>query len=177
MTVIRSNAIPTSSEVNSLLPSEFTERIHIKGLGKPTQSDTEGILMVQVVSMDDLTGYTNVMDSSPAKFDFVVYRGVDARLIFTINTKHDGSSIDLTRFTFEGRAFMINNKNKEFLLEPFVNDDGKLQVTLSAEETAAIELEDESCHDTLYSYYINFISKYGKHAVYRVLMGTIHVCK
>lgn len=155
-----------------MINREFSERITIKSLLIPNKcTNYEGLTTNNVLSIDE----DKIIQQNPASHDFTIYKGVSFGITFVYKNKDTRIPYNLTGYTVEGKAFLINNKDIEFNLHPIIAEDastGKIIVSLTPEETSSIYLE--TC-GTYYHYYINLISSTGYK--YRILMGNIRVCQ
>mgnify|MGYP004565311883 CR=1 FL=1 len=158
------------------MKDDFTERIHIKTLLTPSENN-EGIMDVEIISIDD----ERVIQQNPAKHQFTIYKGTTFNCAIVYKYKSSGTPVDLTGYEIEGTMFLINTEEGkepvEYDLHPVIvndpDDPGKINITLSPEETEAIEI-GTGC-SALYHYHINIITDTG--FKYRFLMGKIKVCK
>lgn len=158
----------------SFLPQSFTERLHLTSIIEPDpENKFEGYIEVEVISMDDIQNQdSELLHDCPAIYDFVIMKGATCNVLFTITNRRDGKLIDLTKYTFSGKAVLINNNSIEYDLHPTRTDDGKLEILLTPEETDAFVLNECT---TYYHYHINFIDT--NNTVYRIIMGNIQLCQ
>lgn len=156
------------------LPQEFTERVHLTGIIQPDPvNNFEGYIEVEVISMDDIQNQdSELLHNCPAIYDFVIMKGATCNVLFTITNRQDGKPIDISKYTYSGKAVLINNNSIEYDLHPTRTDDGKLEILLTPEETDAFVLNECT---TYYHYHINFID--SNNTVYRIIMGNIQLCQ
>lgn len=156
------------------LPQEFTERVHLTGIIQPDPvNNFEGYIEVEVISMDDIQNQdSELLHDCPAIYDFVIMKGATCNVLFTITNRQDGKPIDISKYTYSGKAVLINNNSIEYDLHPRRTDDGKLEILLTPEETDAFVLNECT---TYYHYHINFID--SNNTVYRIIMGNIQLCQ
>lgn len=156
------------------LPQEFTERVHLTGIIQPDPvNNFEGYIEVEVISMDDIQNQdSELLHDCPAIYDFVIMKGATCNVLFTITNRQDGKPIDISKYTYSGKAVLINNNSIEYDLHPTRTDDGKLEILLTPEETDAFVLNECT---TYYHYHINFID--SNNTVYRIIMGNIQLCQ
>lgn len=156
------------------LPQEFTERVHLTGIIQPDPvNNFEGYIEVEVISMDDIQNQdSELLHDCPAIYDFVIMKGATCNVLFTITNRQDGKPIDISKYTYSGKAVLINNNSIEYDLHPTRTDDGKLEILLTPEETDAFVLNECT---TYYHYHINFID--NNNTVYRIIMGNIQLCQ
>lgn len=156
------------------LPQEFTERVHLTGIIQPDPvNNFEGYIEVEVISMDDIQNQdSELLHDCPAIYDFVMMKGATCNVLFTITNRQDGKPIDISKYTYSGKAVLINNNSIEYDLHPTRTDDGKLEILLTPEETDAFVLNECT---TYYHYHINFID--SNNTVYRIIMGNIQLCQ
>lgn len=156
------------------LPQEFTERVHLTGIIQPDPvNNFEGYIEVEVISMDDIQNQNSeLLHDCPAIYDFVIMKGATCNVLFTITNRQDGKPIDISKYTYSGKAVLINNNSIEYDLHPTRTDDGKLEILLTPEETDAFVLNECT---TYYHYHINFID--SNNTVYRIIMGNIQLCQ
>ena len=156
------------------LPQEFTERVHLTGIIPPDPvNNFEGYIEVEVISMDDIQNQdSELLHDCPAIYDFVIMKGATCNVLFTITNRQDGKPIDISKYTYSGKAVLINNNSIEYDLHPTRTDDGKLEILLTPEETDAFVLNECT---TYYHYHINFID--SNNTVYRIIMGNIQLCQ
>lgn len=157
----------------SFLPQQFTERLHLTSIIEPDpENNFAGYIEVQVISMDDIQDQeSELLHDCPAIYDFVIMKGATCNVLFSITNRQDGKPIDLTKYTFSGKAVLINNNSIEYDLHPTLTDDGKLEILLTPEETDAFVLNECT---TYYHYHINFIDSIN---TYRIIMGNIQLCQ
>ena len=156
------------------LPQEFTERVHLTGIIQPDPvNNFEGYIEVEIISMDDIQNQdSELLHDCPAIYDFVIMKGATCNVLFTITNRQDGKPIDISKYTYSGKAVLINNNSIEYDLHPTRTDDGKLEILLTPEETDAFVLNECT---TYYHYHINFID--SNNTVYRIIMGNIQLCQ
>lgn len=156
------------------LPQEFTERVHLTGIIQPDPvNNFEGYIEVEIISMDDIQNQdSELLHDCPAIYDFVIMKGATCNVLFTITNRQDGKPIDISKYTYSGKAVLINNNSIEYELHPTRTDDGKLEILLTPEETDAFVLNECT---TYYHYHINFID--SNNTVYRIIMGNIQLCQ
>lgn len=156
------------------LPQEFTERVHLTGIIQPDPvNNFEGYIEVEIISMDDIQNQdSELLHDCPAIYDFVIMKGATCNVLFTITNRQDGKPIDISKYTYSGKAVLINNNSIEYDLHPRRTDDGKLEILLTPEETDAFVLNECT---TYYHYHINFID--SNNTVYRIIMGNIQLCQ
>lgn len=154
--------------------TNFTERVTIKSILLPSPcTNYEGLTTVTITSIDE----NKIIQQNPAKCDFVIYKNISFKVTIVHKNKVYKTPNDLTGFTVEGKAFLINNKEIEFDLHPRIDDDpttGKIIIELTPEETNSIFLDEKECI-TYYHYFINLISSTGYN--YRILIGNIKACQ
>lgn len=156
------------------LPQEFTERVRLTGIIQPDPvNNFEGYIEVEIISMDDIQNQdSELLHDCPAIYDFVIMKGATCNVLFTITNRQDGKPIDISKYTYSGKAVLINNNSIEYDLHPTRTDDGKLEILLTPEETDAFVLNECT---TYYHYHINFID--SNNTVYRIIMGNIQLCQ
>lgn len=152
---------------------DFSERITVKSILIPTEcTNYEGLTTMKVISIDE----NSIIQQNPAKYDFIMYKNLPFNITLIHKNELFKSPNDLSDFTIEGKAFLINNKEIEYDLHPIIIEptSGKIIIELTPEETNNFIIDETECI-TYYHYYINLISSTGYK--YRILVGNIKLCQ